>query len=329
MKNITILGYGSFATALSMLLDEKGHNVTIWGRNKDKILEIKNSRVNSYYLPEITLSNKINFVYEVETAVLDADIIVLAVPSTTVGSVCELFAPYINEEQIIVNVAKGLDTNTTQRLSVIVENRFPNNKFCVLSGPSHAEELAKFIPSTCVVASKDIEAAKIIQEDFNSRTFRLYTNTDVVGVEIGGALKNVIAIACGMSDGLGFGDNSKAALMTRATVEIGRLGVSMGGDLKTFAGLSGIGDLIATCTSVHSRNRRCGILLAKGNSIEDAKAEIQMVVEGITTAKVANLLAKKYNVKMPIIEEVNNVLFNGKDIKEAMLSLMERDMISE
>lgn len=239
------------------------------------------------------------------------------------------FAPYFKEGQIIVNVAKGIEDGSLKTLAEVIEECAPMCEVAVLSGPSHAEEVGREIPTAAVIASHDEELAKMIQHEFSNPNFRLYTNTDVIGVEIGAAMKNIIALAAGMSDGLGFGDNTKAALMTRGMAEIKRLGVAMGGQESTFFGLSGIGDLIVTCTSMHSRNRRAGIMLGQGKSLDETLKEVHMVVEGVNTAQAATQLAKKYNVSMPITEAITGVLFEGKDVGKVVYSLMMRDKISE
>ena len=234
-------------------------------------------------------------------------------------------APFVKEGQKIVNVAKGIEETTLMTLSQIVEQEIPQAEVAVLSGPSHAEEVGKGIPTTIVVGSKEKETAEFLQNLFMSKVFRVYTSSDVLGIELGAALKNVVALAAGIADGLGYGDNTKAALITRGIAEIARLGISMGGRIETFYGLTGIGDLIVTCASMHSRNRRAGILIGKGASMEEAMAEVKMVVEGVYSAKAGYALSQKYQVSMPIIEQVNQVLFEGKPAAEAVGELMLRD----
>ena len=237
--------------------------------------------------------------------------------------------PFVEEGQIIVNVAKGVEEATLMTLSEIIEQEIPKAEVAVLSGPSHAEEVGRGLPTTCVAGAKTKKTAEYIQEIFMNEVFRVYTSPDILGIELGGALKNVVALAAGIADGLGYGDNTKAALITRGIAEIARLGMKMGGEYKTFAGLTGIGDLIVTCASVHSRNRRAGTLIGKGYSMEDAMKEVKMVVEGVHSAKAAMGLAKKYQVSLPIIEQVNQILFENKPADEAVRELMLRDKREE
>lgn len=253
------------------------------------------------------------------------EVAVLAVPSPFTRSTSKQMAPFVRDGQIIVNVAKGVEEKTLMSLSEIIGQEIPNADVCVLSGPSHAEEVGKGLPTTCVVSAKTRKTAEYLQGIFMSPVFRVYTTPDMLGVELGGALKNVIALAAGTADGLGYGDNTKAALITRGMAEIARLGMKMGAKAETFYGLSGIGDLIVTCASVHSRNRKAGYLMGKGYTMEEAMAEVKMVVEGVYSAKAAKELAEKYNVEMPIITEVNKVLFEGKSASEAVKDLMLRD----
>lgn len=329
MENVCILGSGSWGTAIAVMLDKNGHKVNMWARSEKSVRKIIENKENIDYLPGVTINTSINITNNMEESLKECNIIVLAVPSRGVREVISKASVYLKKGQIIVNVAKGLEQGSLLRLSQVIKECVPQCDVCVLSGPSHAEEVGKDIPTACVIASENEKAAKHIQKEFMNSYFRLYTNSDVIGVELGAALKNVIALAAGMSDGLGFGDNTKAALMTRGNVEIRRLGIAMGGRSETFSGLSGVGDLIVTCTSMHSRNRRAGILLGKGLSLEETLKEVKMVVEGVNTSKVAYELAKKYNVNMPITKEINSVLFEGKDTKTAVLDLMERDMTSE
>ncbi len=320
---IGIVGAGSWGTALAYLLNKNGHKVTLWGYDKYEIIEIQEKRENKRFLPDVILSPNLKITYD-SNDLIDKEIIVLAVPSKAVRQVCERFKAIFDDGRIIINVAKGIEEETLLRLSEVIKQVIPSANVATLSGPSHAEEVAKNIATACVASAYDIETARIVQDIFMNETFRVYTNMDIIGVELGGALKNLIALAVGASDGCGFGDNAKAALMTRGMTEISRLGVAMGANRETFSGLTGIGDLIVTCTSIHSRNRRAGILLGQGKSLEEALEEVQMVVEGVNTAKAAYELSKKYNVKMPITKEINEVLFNNKDTKDAVISLMGR-----
>lgn len=328
MKNISVIGSGSWGTALSILLNDNGHNVTLWSFKKEEAESIKQNGENKEFLPEVKIPKEINITY-IDEDVKDSDIIVLAVPSKFVRDTIKRFIPYLKKDEIIVNVAKGLEDNTLLRLSQVIEDVAPMCKVAVLSGPSHAEEVGKKLATACVASSKEIEVAEQVQNIFMNSVFRVYTNPDIIGVELGGALKNLIALAAGISDGLGYGDNTKAALMTRGMVEISRLGIAMGAERETFSGLSGIGDLIVTCTSMHSRNRRAGILLGKGKSLEETLKEIHMVVEGVNTASAAYNLSLKYNVNMPITEEIYNVVFNGADTKQSVIKLMTRNKTAE
>ncbi len=325
MKKVAVIGSGSWGTALAVMLQKHGHDVVIWSRRQDAVEQMQKERENKEYLPGIILPKGLKFTAERENAVKDAEIIILSVPSKAVRQTAMDFALHFKPNQVLVNVAKGLEENSLKRLSQVIQECVPQCQVCVLSGPSHAEEVAREIPTTCLIASENAETAKMVQGEFMNPRFRLYTNTDMVGVEMGAALKNVMALAAGISDGLGFGDNTKAAIMTRGIAEMSRLGIEMGGKLETFAGLSGIGDLIVTCTSMHSRNRRAGILLGQGKSLAETLAEIKMVVEGVNTVEAAYTLAKEHNVEMPITNAIYEVLFQGKNAEQAVLDLMSRD----
>ncbi len=325
MKKVTVIGSGSWGTALAVMLAEHGHEVLIWSRRQDAVEELLQKRTNEKYLPGVKIPQEIQATTDRQAAVADAEIIILAVPSRAVRSTMEDFAPYLKQEQILVNVAKGLEDGSLLRLSQVIRSVAPQCEVCVLSGPSHAEEVARNIPTTCLIACEKEETAQLVQREFMNPRFRLYTNTDMIGVEMGAALKNVMALAAGMSDGLGFGDNTKAALMTRGIAEMKRLGIAMGGKAATFSGLSGIGDLIVTCTSMHSRNRRAGILLGQGRSLRETLDEVKMVVEGVHTVEAACHLAQKYQVSMPITEAISQVLFHDKNVEDAVLELMTRD----
>jgi len=328
MKNIAVVGAGSWGTALAVLLKKNGHNVTLWSSKKEKTEEIKKYRENKEFLPGITIPETINITYNDEE-IKNMDLIVLSVSSKFVRTTMERILPFLSNGEIIVNVSKGFEENTLLRLSQVIKQTAPFCKVAVLSGPSHAEEVGLNMVTTCVSSSEDKDVAKKVQDIFMNNNFRVYTNFDIIGVELGGALKNLIALAAGISDGIGYGDNAKAALMTRGIAEISRLGVAMGAKAETFAGLSGIGDLIVTCTSMHSRNRRAGILLGQGKSLEETLKEVHMVVEGVNTAKSAYNLSLKYNVDMPITKEIYDVIFNGKDTKQAVINLMTRDKTTE
>ena len=329
MKKVTVIGSGSWGTALAVMLDKYGHDVTIWSWKEEEAQAIKDNHEHKEYLPGIEIKESIKIVTDPKEAILGAEIVLSAIPSKFVRSSILNFVPFFNESQIIVNVAKGFEDNTLLRLSEVIEECVPQCAVCTLVGPSHAEEVGRGVPTACVISCKDMEVAKMVQNEFVNPTFRLYTNDDMIGMEVGAALKNVIALAAGISDGLGFGDNTKAALMTRGITEIGRLGVAMGAKAETFAGLSGIGDLIVTCTSMHSRNRRAGIMLGEGKSLTETLDDVHMVVEGVHTAKAAYDLSIRYGVDMPITRHINEVLFEGKTPKEAVLKLMLREQKSE
>lgn len=323
-SSVAVLGAGSWGTALSLELNSKGHRINLWMRRKEQLDEIIKTKNNGKYLPGVDIATSVNLTIDIIEAIKDTDMILLTVPTQKVREVIKSIKLYIKPQQVIVNAAKGIEQNSHLRISQIIEEELPQQPYAVISGPSHAEEVARKMPTTVVIASKEREIAEFVQDMFISSAFRVYTNPDVAGVELGGALKNVIAFGAGIADGLGFGDNARAALMTRGIREIARLGKAMGADLATFAGLSGIGDLIVTCTSMHSRNRRAGILIGKGKSLEETLKEIGMVVEGITTTKVAYELAQEYNIEMPITEEIYNVLYKDTDPRDAVTNLMTR-----
>lgn len=321
---IGVLGAGSWGTALAWLLGSKGHEVDLWHRREEFVVDMINNNENKKYLPNIRLNTNIRPTSSLEVAVKDSELIILAVPSQSVRSICEDIKDIIQAEQYIVNVAKGLEEKTYYRLTQVINEVLPYNDVFVLSGPSHAEEVAQMLPTTVVIAGEEKEKCEWIQDLFSTDYFRVYTNPDMVGVELGGALKNIIALGAGMSDGIGYGDNSKAALMTRGIVEISRLGKVLGAKGETFAGLAGIGDLIVTCTSMHSRNRRAGILLGQGNSLDKVLDEIGMVVEGVRATKIAFEIAKIYNCDMPITEAIYHVLYEDANVQEIVNQLMTR-----
>lgn len=329
MEKLCILGAGSWGSALGLVLAKKGYQVNMWTLSEEQAEKINRARENIDYLPGVLFPNNITLTTDIENAIKDSKIIVLAVPSQAIRSVCKQIKTFVNDDQIIVDVAKGLEKGTGLRLSQVCEQELPNNPYVTLSGPSHAEEVAKDIPTTVVVASKDLEIAQSVQDIFMSPKFRVYTNPDIVGVELGGALKNIIAFGAGICDGLGYGDNAKAALMTRGIREIGRLGQAMGANSSTFAGLSGIGDLIVTCTSMHSRNRRAGILIGEGKNLEETLKEVKMVVEGITATEVAYEVAKDLKIDMPITNAIYSVLHNGSNPNEVVIELMMRNKTHE
>lgn len=325
MAKVSVLGAGSWGTALSLLLCKNGHEVTLWSALEDEVRMLCEKREHESKLPGVRLPEDMKITADLEDSLQDPDVAVLAVPSPFTRSTAHRMAPFVKKGQIIVNVAKGVEEHTLMTLSEIISEEIPQADVCVLSGPSHAEEVGKGLPTTCVVSAEKRETAEYLQGIFMSPVFRVYTTPDILGVELAGALKNVIALAAGTADGLGYGDNTKAALITRGIAEISRLGTKMGARAETFYGLSGIGDLIVTCASVHSRNRKAGYLMGKGYTMQEAMDEVKMVVEGVYSARAAKSLAEKYQVEMPIIEEVNKVLFEDKPAADAVRDLMLRD----
>lgn len=328
-KKICVMGAGSWGLALALLLDDNNHDVTVWCYSKEEKDAIERDGENKRCLPGIKLPERMKFTTSMEDAIKDKDIVVIAIPSAFMRENIQSMAPFIKDHQIIVNVSKGLEHSTLSRLSEVIQSELPNNPVVVLSGPSHAEEVSRRLPTTVTVSSKSKDAAHEIQTVFMTDYFRVYTNPDLMGVELGAALKNVIAFAAGAVEGMGYGDNTKAALMTRGLTEITRLGVAMGANQRTFSGLSGIGDLIVTCTSPHSRNRYAGELVGKGYSLDEAIEKVNMVVEGVHTAKGAYLLKEKYGVQMPIITAVYQTLFEGLSAQDALNGLMVRDKKDE
>lgn len=328
MKTVAVIGSGSWGTALAVQLKNAGNNVILWSFKEEEARAILTDRENKEFLPGVKIDPEIVVTYKDED-VTWADMFVFSTPSKFVRDMAKRFSPYIAKDKIVVNVAKGLEEGSLLRISQVIKEEIPQSKVAVLSGPSHAEEVGKGMATAIVAASEEYETAKAVQDAFMTEMFRVYINTDIIGVELGGALKNLIALAAGIADGLGYGDNPKAALMTRGLAEIMRLGVAMGAKPETFGGLTGIGDLIVTCTSMHSRNRRAGILLGQGKNLEETLSEIHMVVEGISNAKAAYELSKKYNVNMPITTEINNVLYEGKKVDKAVYDLMTRDKTDE
>ncbi len=324
MAKISILGGGSWGIALAVLLHKNGHEITVWSALEQEI-EMLRSTHEHKMLPGVKLPEDMRFTTDNEEAVKGRDLLVMAVASSYTRQTAKRLSPYVVRGQKIVNVAKGIEDHTLMTLSEIVEQEIPGADVAVLSGPSHAEEVSRGIPTTIVVGATTRETAEYLQNLFMNDVFRVYTSSDVLGMELGGALKNVVALAAGIADGLGYGDNTKAALITRGITEISRLGTAMGARFETFCGLTGIGDLIVTCASMHSRNRRAGILIGQGKTMEEAMAEVQMVVEGVYSAKAAIGLSEKYHVQLPIIEQVNKVLFEGKTASEAVKDLMLRD----
>ena len=325
MAKVSVLGSGSWGLALALLLHNNGHEVLLWSARPENARKLREKRENPDRLPGVRLPDEIDVLTDMERALKDVDVTVLAVASPYIRSTAHKMAQFVCKDQKIVNVAKGIEEKTLKTLSEVIEEEIPQGNVAVLSGPSHAEEVGRGLPTTCVISAHSQETAEYLQSIFMSPVFRVYTTPDILGVELGGALKNVIALAAGTADGLGYGDNTKAALITRGITEIGRLGKKMGAQMETFYGLSGIGDLIVTCASKHSRNRKAGYLIGQGYTMEEAMKEVQMVVEGVYSARAARELAEKYKVEMPIITEVNRVLFEGKSAAEAVMDLMLRD----
>lgn len=329
MANVGIMGAGSWGTALALLLHRNGHQVTVWSISEEEVDMLSEKREHVSKLPGVKIPEDMQFTTDVESTARDKDFIVLAVPSPFTRSTARSMSPYVADGQIIVDVAKGIEEDTLMTLSQQIEQEIPQADVAVLSGPSHAEEVGRGLPTIVVIGAKKEETAEYLQEMFMNEVFRVYTSPDMLGMELGGSLKNVIALAAGIADGLGYGDNTKAALITRGIAEIARLGVKMGGAIESFTGLTGIGDLIVTCASVHSRNRKAGYLMGQGRSMQEAMDEVQMVVEGVYSAKAAVKLGKKYDVSLPIIDKVSEVLFEGKDPREAVNELMLRDSKAE
>lgn len=324
MAKISILGAGTWAIGIAILLDHNGHDVTVWSAVTSELDMIRDTHVHKN-LPEAVISDSVKVEYDLEKAVTGPDVIVMAVASPFTRRTARLCAPYIKEGQIIVDVAKGIEEETLMTLSQQISQEIPQADVAVLSGPSHAEEVSRLIPTTCVVGARTEQTARYLQDIFMSKVFRVYTSPDVLGIEIGAALKNVIALGAGIADGLGYGDNTKAALITRGMAEMTRLAEAMGAHRETLFGLSGIGDLIVTCASMHSRNRRAGILLGQGKSMEEAMKEVGQVVEGVHSAKAAKGLSEKYGVSMPIVDHVCAILFEGEKPQDAVNELMLRD----
>ncbi len=328
MSKIGVIGSGTWGTALAVLLTGNGHDVELWSAVPSEAETLAATRRHPN-LGNTPIPEKICVTGDLEQAMKDKELLVLSVPSVYVRETAHRMAPFLKEGQIITNVAKGIEDATLKNLSEIIEEELPAARVTVLSGPSHAEEVSRGLPTTCVAGAHRRQDAERVQNLFMSPVFRVYTSPDMLGIELGGALKNVIALAAGIADGLGCGDNTKAALITRGIAEITRLGTAMGGRPETFSGLTGIGDLIVTCASMHSRNRRAGILIGKGYTMDEAMREVKMVVEGVYSARAARALSQKYRISMPIVEQVNEVLFNGKPAKDALYDLMLRDRRAE
>ncbi len=325
MGKIAIIGAGSWGTALSTVLASNGHQVYLFARDKTRVEEINSQRTNERYLPGIHLPQGITATDEIAIATENAESVFLVVPSQSVRSVSQYVAPYLHPDTLVVHAVKGFELPSRKRISIVLREELGETKsIAILSGPSHAEEVARRLPTTVVVASEDVHVAEKVQDLLINTFFRVYVNLDPIGVELSGALKNVIAIAAGLSDGLAFGDNAKAALITRGLAEITRLGVAMGASQSTFSGLAGVGDLVVTCTSKLSRNWRAGYLLAQGKSLQQVLDELGMVAEGVKTTQAAYQLAQEYHVEMPITNQLHQVLFASRSPREAVESLMTR-----
>ncbi|MFC0559868.1 NAD(P)H-dependent glycerol-3-phosphate dehydrogenase [Halalkalibacter alkalisediminis] len=328
MSNLAVIGAGSWGTALAMVLADNDHNVRIWARRSDQVNEINEHHTNSKYLPNITLSERITAYTELDKALENVEVVVLVVPTKAIRENVQHMIKFLSKPITIIHASKGIEPGTHKRVSEMIEEEFSKTNLLqnvvVLSGPSHAEEVSLRQPTTVTVSSESHEASELAQDLFINKHFRVYTNSDLVGVEIGGALKNSIALVCGLTNGLGLGDNTKAAIMTRGLAEITRMGVKLGANPLTFAGLSGLGDLIVTCTSIHSRNYRAGKMIGEGKSLDDVLASMGMVVEGIRTTKAAHELALKWQVDMPITSSLYAVLFEGLSPNQATEQLMGR-----
>lgn len=328
MKKIAFVGGGSFGTSLGILLANKGNKVTIYDLKEDVVTDININRKNDKYIKDLNIPENVYATLNMEEALKDSDYVVLSVPSHVIRSVSRDISKYIGKDVPVICIAKGIEDGSYKRLSEVIEEEI-KNPVVILSGPSHAEEVAFSIPTSVVTTSKEMKYAEEVQDLFMTSVFRVYTNEDIIGVEIGGAVKNIIALAAGVCDGIGFGDNTKAALMTRGMVEIARMGIALGGNAETFYGLTGMGDLIVTCTSMHSRNRRAGILIGKGKSLDETLEEVGMVVEGVKACKAFYHLKEKVGVEMPITDALYNVLFGDLNALEAVNLLMERDKKTE
>ncbi len=323
MSTVTVLGSGGWGIALALALNNNGNKVVVWSAFEDEIAALRRDRESKKLLADVKIPESIELTTSLDSVPM-SDIVVFAVPSFAIRETAKRIKDCIKPETVIVNVAKGVENDTLLCLADVIQSEIPNNKIAVLSGPSHAEEVARNMATSLVAASTDKEAAMYVQNVFISPYLRVYINDDIIGVELGGALKNIIALAAGVCDGLGLGDNVKAALMTRGLSEIAQLGVAMGARQRTFTGLTGLGDLIVTCTSKHSRNRRFGALIGQGVAPDKALEQVGMTVEGYHATKTAMLLAKKYNVEMPITQECYGVLFENAPVENVLANLMER-----
>lgn len=329
MNKTTFIGAGSFGTSLAILLGNKGYEVSLWDRDIEVVNDINQNKKNDKYIKDLEVPETVKAYENIEDALKGSKYVVLAIPSHIIRMAARNLKGKIDNDVVIISIAKGIEEGTNLRLSQVIEEELPLNPVVVLSGPSHAEEVSRAIPTTLVASSRDMSYAKKVQDLFMDKNFRIYTNDDLIGVEIGGAVKNIIALAAGISDGIGYGDNSKAALMTRGMYEIAKAGIALGGKMETFYGLTGMGDLIVTCTSMHSRNRRAGILIGQGKTLDEAVEEIGMVVEGVKACRAFHELQKSVDIEMPITEALYKILFEGVSAKQVVTSLMQRDKKSE
>lgn len=324
MSNIAVIGAGSWGTGLSILLSNNGHAVTVWSPFEPEVEMLSREHEHKDKLPGVKIPESVRFTVDLSVALADAEMAVFVVPSQTIRESARRMAPLIKPGTLLVNCSKGMEEKTGLRLSEVIQSELPGHEVVGLYGPSHAEEVAIGIPTTVVSACPDREAAERVQDAFMSPSFRVYTSSDLIGAEIGSAMKNIIALCAGICDGLGYGDNTKAALMTRGLTEIARLGTALGANARTFSGLTGVGDLIVTCTSPHSRNWQCGSLIGKGAAPEDAMKTVRMVVEGVSATRAAITLSDQTGVAMPIAREAYGVLFEGKNCRTAVMDLMTR-----
>ena len=328
MAKIVILGSGGFGLSLAVMAEHcGGHDVTVWSKFQSEIDDIRTHGEHTQKLPGVPISESIAMTSDI-SCIKGCDLLIFGIPSTFVRDVAKLAAPFIDDNMVIVNTGKGLEEDSLKTLSEVICEEIKTDKLVVLSGPSHAEEVARCIPTTIAASSHNMKAAEYVQKELGNSSLRIYLNRDVIGCEIGGALKNIIALCVGICDGMGYGDNTKAALMTRGIHEIARLGRAVGANILTFSGLTGIGDLIVTCTSMHSRNRRAGILIGQGVSPEEAVKRVG-TVEGYFCCRAAYDLSRKLGVEMPITEQLNEILFHGGDVREALTKLMNRPQVYE
>jgi len=328
MAKISIVGSGSWGTAIAIMLAEMGHNIILWSYLESESQALKENKENIPFLPGVKIPDNVEYTSDISLCG-DSDLIIMATPSHGMRNTAKALKPFVSEGHKILNISKGIEEDTLLTMSQVIADELPMCDVSVMSGPSHAEEVSRKIPTTNVIASKNPETAEYIQDLIMNPNFRIYTNTDILGVELGGSVKNVIALCAGILDGMGLGDNTKAALMTRGLVEMTRLGVALGAKKETFSGLSGIGDLIVTCTSMNSRNRRAGILIGQGKTLEEAQKEVNMVVEGVRSCRAVKALADKAHVDMPIVNEAYKVLFEGESVTDALKNLMGRTKKNE